>query len=185
MKLVAVLFLFLLSSFASEKAQIQFSNDEEKMEWSATRPLTWNDFRGTPNPVADFVATTNSGMSFTYSFAVRNGRRTITFEVKSYFYPDSSWYLKDDVSPYILKHEQTHFDISELHARKLRKRLDAAAFSDNLKPEIEAIYRKVEAERKAMQDAFDNESDHSKNKAGEARWGAYIAQQLAAYNDWQ
>jgi hypothetical protein len=135
--------------------------------------------------MADFIATTNSGMSFTYSYSIRNGRRKITFEVKSYFYPNSSWYLKNDVSPYILKHEQTHFDISELHARILRKRLNAATFSDKLKPEIEAIYRKVEDERKATQDAFDSESDHSKNKAGEAKWEAFIAEQLIAYNDWQ
>ena len=84
-----------------------------------------------------------------------------------------------------MKHEQTHFDISELHSRILRKRLDDATFSDNLKPEIEAIYRKVEEERKATQDAFDRESDHSKNEAGEAKWEGYITQQLEAYNDWQ
>ena len=185
MKHTAVLLLFILSSFSSERYLNQFPNDEEKMEWSASRPLTWNDFRGTPNPVADFVATTNSGMSFTYSYSIRNGSRKINFEVKSYFYPNSSWYIKKDVSPYILKHEQTHFDISELHARKLRKRLDGTTFSDNLKPEIEAIYRKVEEERKATQDAFDTESDHSKNKAGEVKWEGYIAQQLAVYNDWQ
>lgn len=185
MKITAVLFLFILSSFSSEGNLSQFPNDEEKMEWSASRLLTWNDFRGSPNPVSDFVATTNSGMSFTYSYSIRNGKREISFEVKSYFYPNSSWYLKEDASPYILKHEQTHFDISELLARKLRKRLDAATFSDNLKPEIEAIYRQVEEERKEMQDAFDKESDHSKNKTGEAKWEAYVAQQIEAYNDWR
>jgi len=183
MKLVAVFFLIVLSSFSSENFLNQVSNDEEKMEWSATKPLTWSDFRGRPNPVADFVASTNSGMSFTFSYTVRNGRRKINFEVKSYFYPNSSWYLKEDVSPYILKHEQTHFDISELHAQKLRNRLDIATFSENLKPEIEAIYRKVEEERKAMQDIFDKESDHSKNKVGEAKWERYIAQELEGYNE--
>jgi len=153
--------------------------------WHQDRPLRWTDFKGKPQPALGFVASTNSGISFSYSYKINNGVRSTQFEVDSFFYPFESWYLRGEVNAYILKHEQTHFDISELHARKLRKRLDAANFTDNLKQEVEAIYHGIEQERKAMQDTFDLESDHSKDEEGEAQWEEYVAEQLELYDRWK
>jgi hypothetical protein len=133
----AVVFSFLLLPQSSK----------EKILWKENQKLTWEDFRGKPIRSANFVASTHTGISFTYSYTLKNGKMDLKYSVESFFYPEESWFRPDKVSPYILKHEQTHFDISELYARILRKRLGEKSFSKNIKPEIEAVYRQVEQKK--------------------------------------
>ncbi len=134
---------------------------------------------------ASFVASTNTGISFQYSYSLKSGAVNVEYSVESFFEPEGSWFLAERVTPYILKHEQAHFDISELHARILRKNLDGKKFTKRIKSEIESIYQKVEQQRRAMQTKFDVESDHSRNEEKEAFWQKYIANQLAQYHAWK
>ncbi|MEZ4778732.1 MAG: DUF922 domain-containing protein [Flavobacteriaceae bacterium] len=160
-------------------------SEEEKIAWDANRPLTWQDFRGIPNRADDFVASTNSGMSFSFSFKERNGIATISYEVVSNFYPDLSWYRPERVTMYILEHEQTHFDISELHARKLRKALSILTHDREFKEKAEAIYNRIEAERREMQTQYDQESDHSNIEGAEYQWRKIVAEELKALDTWK
>lgn len=157
----------------------------EKIQWKENEKLTWDDFRGKPLSSASFVASTNTGISFQYSYSIQNGDMSVEYSVESFFSPEGSWYIPERVSPYILKHEQAHFDISELHARMLRKNLDGKTFSKKIKSEIESIYQQVEQKRRAMQTKFDAETDHSRNEAKEIFWQKYIANQLAEYEAWK
>lgn len=159
--------------------------DSEKIQWKENEKLTWDDFRGNPLRSASFVASTNTGISFQYSYSIQNGDMSVEYSVESFFSPEGSWYIPERVTPYILKHEQAHFDISELHARMLRKNLDGKTFSKKIKSEIEAIYQKVEQKRRAMQTKFDAETDHSRNEEKEAFWQKHIAHQLAEYESWK
>ncbi|MAO11655.1 MAG: DUF922 domain-containing protein [Flavobacteriaceae bacterium] len=178
MKLFAALLIFTLSFFVS-------GENKEKIAWNETRQLTWDDFRGSPPSSANFVASTNSGISFSFSYSEKNGNRTMEHDVTCNFYPDQSWFKPGKVSEYILKHEQTHFDISELHARILRKRIAETTFSKNVKKEIGALYHTTEQERQDVQNQYDLETDHSKNIEEEYRWRQKIAKQLKAYERWK
>ena len=155
------------------------------MHWKENQKLTWDDFRGKPLRTASFVASTNTGISFQYSYSINNGEMDVNYSVVSTFYPEGSWYLPQRVTPYILAHEQAHFDISELHARMLRKNLAGKKFSKKIKSEIEAIYEQIEQKRRAMQTKFDAETDHSRNVEKEMQWENFIAQQLAIYDAWK
>lgn len=161
------------------------SNDKEKIAWSEDKKLTWADFRGEPAGGNGYVASTNSGISFSYSFSVRNGELKLNYTVRSNFYPNLSWYMPGHVDDYILKHEQTHFDISELHARKLRKQLAETEFTLEPKETLDAIYSQAETQRRAMQKRFDEESDHSKIEQKEYQWEAFVAQELKKYEAWK
>lgn len=174
--LVSMLFCFFL---------VPAEADLVKMQWNENRQLTWNDFQGEPNRGDDFVASTNSGISFSFSYQTRNGKMTMDYEVLCNFYPELSWYKPDLVTPYILKHEQTHFDISELFARKLRKAMAETTFSNNPKEEVNALYEVIEKARQAMQNKYDEESEHSKNKTAELQWREFVAQELQAYDRWK
>ena len=160
-------------------------NDKEKIQWQEDRQLTWEDFKGVPANAGTFVASTNSGISFSYSIGNRNGEYRFDYTVRSNFYPNQSWYLPESASEYILKHEQTHFDISELHARILRKRLAEVVPSENVKAEVDYIYAEIEKERRAMQSAYDEQSDHSKIREAEYQWWEYVAAELQRYASWQ
>lgn len=161
------------------------SNDSEKMPWSETRKLTWEDFQGRPDRSASYVASTNSGITFSYSVSGKNGEGELNWTVQSHFYPKLSWYKKEKVSDYILKHEQTHFDITELHARKLRKKLEGTRFSKKIKQEIESIYIENENERREMQQKFDSETTHSINREKELIWEIFVAEQLKVHSHWK
>lgn len=159
--------------------------DEVKMAWSATDKLTWEDFQGPPQLNSGYVASTNSGLSFSYSFSMNGDEIDYSYKVNSYFYPESSWYIPLHVNQHILDHEQTHFDISELHARILRRKIENYVFSENFKSEIMKLYKETENERVAMQHQFDEESDHSKNKEGESQWEAFVQKEIKLYEPWR
>ncbi|NND63854.1 MAG: DUF922 domain-containing protein [Flavobacteriaceae bacterium] len=177
MKLItAALLLFFI--FPSEV-------EEEKIRWQEDRRLTWSDFKGTPNGAEEYVASTNSGVSFSFSYTVKNGKDYVNYSVNCNFYPQLSWYRPERVNEYILKHEQAHFDISELHARKLRLLLSDIPKDENFKEIAGKLYHKMEDERRAMQERFDSDSDHSNIKLEEFRWREYISEQLAEYDPWK
>lgn len=159
--------------------------DNEKMQWSESRPLNWSDFQGQPDGAADYVASTNSGISLSYSIGNKNGTWRFDYNVNSNFYPKQSWYRPEAASEYILKHEQTHFDISELHARKLRKKLSELTVTSEVKSEADKLYSESEQLRRAMQQDYDNDSDHSKIKAAEFEWREYVASELKKYDHWK
>ncbi|MEP2937112.1 MAG: DUF922 domain-containing protein [Gilvibacter sp.] len=161
--------------------------EDEKIAWSADYRLTWDDFKGEANYGTSYVASTNSGLSFGYSVKIINGKATsqFTYTVHSYFYPNLSWYVPERVNESILRHEQTHFDISELHARMLRKRIDDFSFTSEVKDELDVLYDQIERERRAMQSTFDFETDHSVLKQPEAQWEQKIATLLKDYDAYQ
>ncbi len=159
--------------------------EPEKIEWSQNNKLTWADFKGKPEEAAFFVASTNSGLHFSYTYNTNNNKITAASSVSCIFFPDKSWYKPGKVNDKILEHEQTHFDISELFARKLRKKLANFRFTKNIKTEMEKLYKGNEIERQAMQAKFDKESDHSKIAKSEKQWETFVALQLKAYNDFK
>ncbi len=157
----------------------------EKIYWNENEKLSWDDFRGTPRLNVGFVASTGTGIDFKFSYSISGNEAKVSYSVQSFFNPQESWYLQDKVSQNVLNHEQAHFDISEIHARILRKRLAEKRFSKNVKSEIEGIFLKVEAQRKAMQKKFDAETDHSQNLEKEKAWEMRIAQKLKEYEPWK
>lgn len=176
MKLFPFIFLFLLLPLHAS----------EKIPWSKDQPLKWEDFRGTLNPNARFVASSNTGIHFYYSYSINQDKEVkVTYTIESFFNREKSWFIVDQVTPHILNHEQTHFDITELHARILRKRLSGKKFSVKVKSEIESIYQKTDQERRAMQIRFDKETDHSRNVEKEIAWEKQIAKQLSNYESWK
>lgn len=167
-------------------ALLVFPLSTEKILWSESQPLQWEDFRGKPDHNAGFVASTHTGIHFSYSFTINQKKEVkVAYTVESFFNREKSWFIPDLVTPHILNHEQAHFDITELYARILRKRLSEKKFTSKIKTEIEQIYRATEKERIAMQRRFDKETDHSRNEEKEWAWETQIAQQLADYGRWK
>ena len=64
-----------------------------------------------------------SAIRIEYSSFQRNKNSVPDFSIKTYFDPNVSWMLlKND---YVLQHEQIHFDLTELYARKMRKSVES------------------------------------------------------------
>ena len=79
---------------------------------------------------------------------------------------------------YLLAHEQLHFDISELHARKLRKALNEYEIGRSIRQDLKSLYNRIESERVSMQNRFDKETSHSENREEEMRWRKFVAARI-------
>jgi len=170
-------FLLLLSLF------LQPSEEDNIIEWSPTRKLTWADFKGTPDPNSSNAALTNSTINVEFGF----NNKGLTHSIKCRFNKLLSWgRIRNE---YILKHEQGHFDIAEAHARLLHKNLNEYVFnSQTVSKDINVIYNDVIKKHVAMQDQYDVTSNHSLDTAQQIIWDKKIAgmlRSLEAYADYR
>lgn len=161
-------FLPLLAVFSM--AIVYGQNIQESIPWSKEFRLSWDYFKGPIPPDAVAAATTASGISYEYSANLMFNEVTLDFKVDAFFYPQESWYKPAVCDSITLNHEQLHFDIAELHARKMRKQLKETSFSDNVKAEVREIYQNVLQELASYQDRYDWETDFSRNHKAQLRW---------------
>src|SRR6478609_9491217 len=82
--------------------------------WSASYKLVWSDFRCKPDPHQKQNAQTFYGLEVEKNYVV-------SYEEKVTSYVDRSKSWVEDTTKGSLKHEQLHFDIAELYARKMRE----------------------------------------------------------------
>lgn len=155
-----------------------FSQEEEMIPWTVERKLEWTDFKGKPFKTAWAAAVTASGITYQFSSVVENGNVNLDINISTFFYPTESWFQPKLANGVILSHEQLHFDISELFARKMRKRVDEATFTKNVKSEIKKIYRDVLKELSAFQKKYDYETNFSRNLEKQLEWNEQISEAL-------
>ncbi len=178
-----ILFFFFLLAGSGLQAQ----PNPEKIYWQ-DEPLSWIDFKAAPVKESPFQANTNAGISYSWNLKNENGVISLLYEVYSFFNPHNSWVVPTSKSDYLLAHEQLHFDITELHARKLRKALSNVKMQQlgkDPKTFLNSLYSKFEKERSAMQQKFDRESNHSMNKEAEAKWQIFVKEELDRLKDYQ
>lgn len=176
-------FILLLSIFNFGFAQ----SDNSKISWIEKTPLKWQDFQGAPLEKTLFHANSNTGLSYSWGLKGTSQKMELEYKVETFFYPEGSWVQPASKSDYLLKHEQLHFDISELHARKLRKlleNLDASKINKDSRNYLNKLYENIDKERSAMQIAFDKESNHSLNKEAELKWQQFIKEELNKFNQY-
>lgn len=157
-----------------------FSQEEEAILWSPDLKLQWENFKGRPFKTAWASAVTASGISYEFSSVENNGRFELNIKVDTYFYPAQSWYQPKLCDTVVLGHEQLHFDISELYAQKMRKRLANATFTKNVKTEIKAIYKSILKELANFQKKYDYETNFSRNLRQQLLWNKEIEKRLSA-----
>ena len=166
--------LLLACCFATSIAVSQSNNN--LIEWDFARRLSWEDFKGTPPLEATHAALTSSGIliNFTYN------DKSVTYDITCNFDKSKSWgRIKND---HILAHEQGHFDITEIHARKLYRNLKEYRFRQaTVSKDIHEIYQKVVTDLQQMQNEYDRETDHSRNFFQQKNWLVKIENGLTYY----
>jgi hypothetical protein len=156
---------------------------ENEIMWHKDRKLKIRDFKGdTLKKEKNVVATTSSGLKLAYRGQMTK-RKTI-IEGIAYFDCRQSFFTFDGDSLFTLEHEQLHFDITELYARKLIQRLDNEFNSFNeLSKNANAIFEKLHFELGLAQKEYDREvllSDRNQQK-----WKEQVAKQLVALKQYE
>ncbi len=154
---------------------------KDRIKWDADRPLKWSDFKGTPDPNSEYGALTYSGFRYSYQYKSGPEGTEVLFDVETFFDKNSSWVRKETDA--LLRHEQIHFDITELHARRLRKALRAYKVkgSETFEEDIKEIAAKVNRERDEMQNLYDSETNHSLNTEEQRKWEGKVAKLLQSH----
>lgn len=155
-----------------------YRKHEIEIEWSATRKLTWADFKGKPSGLyAAFAAGTEASIELE-----SNALDLFTkakFFTKNVFICYTSFVRKTALAhPEVLRHEQAHFDLAEVHRRLLQQKLDSKKYGlFNLKEvQNEArindkLYQKISA-------VYDTETNHGTIADKQKEWELRIAREL-------
>ena len=170
MKLILILWLLLLTTICT--AQIN------RKPWSKSNPITWEDFKGAVNDTSKFAVLSKYDEYYDYNWKFFNGRYTFSFKVVSKLHQDESWSKVRFQTPELLKHEQTHFDISEFFAMKELEALNHHRFTSNYVKEIASIALKYGKMRNVMEIAYDNDTKHCLNKDRQIIWDTYVSDLL-------
>ena len=126
---------------------------ENEILWSPNRKLKVSDFKGSTLG-KPYVAATNT--YFGYSTSVKSEENLVMVEVDTYFDCELSYFKNIKNQTLVLNHEQLHFDITELYARKFIQRLhqEIKSFEDLIK-NVERIGNEVNKELLLKQEAYD------------------------------
>lgn len=153
--------------------------DEPYIDWSQEKRLEWDDFKAAPVKNSDAAALTATHLGFSYSFV----NNQVSYDIMCRFDKSKSWGLvKND---WILKHEQGHFDIAEIFARRLNKSVSEYLFNKKtFQKDLDNIYKKVIADKEAYQQEYDTGSDFSRSKKNQNEWLKIIAKELEDSKEW-
>ncbi len=170
-------FIIILSSIISFSFTTLFEKGDIKIYWSKDKLLTWDDFNGKPAKSSAYDADTDAGFELHTSY--KSDARSIVIELQAYFLKNKSCVKQDKKTDYLLKHEQEHFDISEIHARKFRKNLMEEKFKEKtFSKKLNELNSKYTNEQFKYQQLYDKESDHSRNEKKQLEWDVKIAKDL-------
>ena len=171
LKKVVWLFVWLL-------VHLGYGQKDELVLWTPGKKLTWSDFKGKPAKISNAAAITASGITYSFSAQGTKDRMELNFKVETHFYPNKSWYKPKLANPMILSHEQLHFDISEVYARKLRYILAKTTFTSNAKFEVKEIYKNILRELNDFQNQYDSETNFSRDTVQQLVWNEKIKKAL-------
>ncbi|MFK8102915.1 MAG: hypothetical protein AB8G15_10340 [Saprospiraceae bacterium] len=158
------------------------AKDTDILYWNADKRLSWDDFAGEPRFDYEGVAALTSSGIVHYKGCKDNN---INYRVRAYFEKHESWVKEEALTTHHLRHEQLHFDITELFARKLRKVLSERAFKCGQEEEFETFVSAYLENWRNEQQKYDLLSRHSMDRATQKEWYYKIAMELSLLEDFK
>jgi hypothetical protein len=150
---------------------------QDTIHWRNNYALQWKDFQGTPDSNSAYKATTLTNLTTSISY----NDSTFSAKVICVFYKKKSWALGG--SQNLLLHEQGHFNLGELFARKLRKALKTLVFNPNtFEADFKKISSRIRIEQNQTNALYDKETNFSRNKQKQLQWDRKIQIELKKLN---
>ncbi|WP_034061964.1 DUF922 domain-containing protein [Lacinutrix jangbogonensis] len=162
---------------------VVISQEESTISWKPTLKLSWLDFQGEVSPDVYGKANTSYKIEIVPADVLVDEQDNIQdyekLTVDARFYKKQSWTTVLVSDTIVLNHEQLHFDIAELFARKVRKRFR------ELQKEKEARFSVYSKEYGVLwracrkyQKQFDFETDHGRALDLNKTWSNKIKEAL-------
>jgi len=169
-----------------------FGQSQDKIPY---KQLSWSDFKGVvgtfsddyTGPKKDFDALTSWGFNANWKFKKTDSSfceyKLIIVNSVASFQPFGSWVKEESKTDFVLlKHEQGHLDIAEIHARVFESELSGKRFScpngvynaDRIKQVTKQVFQEYLTDTEEMQQLYDTETNHYFNKQEQADWNKKI-----------
>lgn len=157
--------------------------EENRIYWSEQVQLSWDDFRGEVEQDENVAALSSIALPYNLS---SDGEGELIVQMRVCFIRDESWSKVDEQNKVLLQHEQIHFDIAELHRRKVVKALQEVAMDkNNYKETIQNIMARIwKKQYREMQDQYDKETNYSRVFKAQIAWNKFLKEELEKYQDY-
>ncbi len=171
MKTLVIIFCCLVIYFQT----IAQTQNQDTINWRVNYKLKGDDFKGTPDSNSVNAAVSSTAINYKII------KKDSFIDVIVYCSFNKLWsWNKYKSEKAILKHEQGHFDISELFARKFRMLVRKGKFKDN--SDAIVLYSKIMAERELFDTQYDNETDFSNDSKKQLYWNNKITLEINKLN---
>jgi hypothetical protein len=172
--------LLILSVFFTSYTYCQDTDD--KIAWKASKKLTWDDFQAVTDSSNYGAAKTSYQIRIIPENVMLDEQDQILdyedLTVQAEFNKDRSWSMAK-FDTIVLAHEQLHFDIAELFARKIRKKiLDNKIANKITYDTFWTDYKKLWKECTTLQRKFDTETNHGRNFEQNTIWKDFVESEL-------
>jgi|ERR1035437_2394416 hypothetical protein len=153
--------------------------------WEKNVKLTWNNYKGSPNGNTE-------GLSAVTNYHIKTTSHyfgdSVEYVIKCYLSMQASWVKKEDQNDKVLHHEQGHFDIGEIFARKIRKAVSGFAFKmETLNKDYNTLFQNLMKECDTYDELYDSETNKSENAEKQKEWDQKIDKELKdleGYSGW-
>ena len=154
-------------------------NKSNTIYYNTEKKLGWEDFKGVPGPPGPIAAITASGFGYKANMNLSNGKGEINVSVYCYFNKKGSWVRPGKTSPYILNHEQHHFDVSYLAAGIFMNKLkNTVITTSNCNTVLPQIYKECCDMMNKMQDDYDGQTMNGQIEEKQKRWNIFFAEKV-------
>lgn len=184
-----VFFLLLLLPICAHAQLPVLTSRLERICWQENRKLTWRDFQATASLLssdsafAAHVAPALLVTGYVDALEKNNFRVSVSLNPQECWVADST----DALAALTLAHEQLHFDICELVARQLRRRIAQAyqagqdVFSAAFCQEVKDFVAKFDQ----LEDTYDQQTRHGNRASEQRQWAQRVRRELAQLSRYQ
>ncbi|WP_434035765.1 DUF922 domain-containing protein [Formosa sp. 4Alg 33] len=174
--IISLIFITTMSTsgFAQTFKKVEKETDDAII-WTKDRRLKLTDFQAEVDTTTSKKALTGANIIIVPN-SYKNG--IYTYQVFAKFHKDLSWI--NTTSAYILNHEQLHFDIAELYARKMRRDIQKIKKTTGkvLQSDYRRIHKSLFRSYIYFQKQYDTQTQYSTDQEEQQRWNIIVADDL-------
>jgi hypothetical protein len=148
------------------------------------RKLTVEDFTIKNTKISKYAAAVFTSMGYNSSVEMSNDTIFLDFQLKVYQIKGMSWILEEAKTKFVVSHEQTHFNITQLIGEKFKERLSEEILPpQDFDSRLQFLYLEYYRQINKMQEKYDTETEHGINASMQAVWNQKIEDELLYYQN--
>lgn len=159
-----------------------FTKAQDKIFWNENRELVWSDFQSQTKPnTSQAAATTYCGISYLLNSSTKKFTDK-QVKIESFFIPSKSWAHPEHKTDNVLMHEQSHFDIAELFARRFRKIISDKSLDVK---SLQKYYERIYDDYKDYQQDYETVTNHGRIRDKQLEYSQKIDEEIEKLSDFK